>query len=97
MATAAAAVGAAMRKVTSHLMSNNAVSPESAVYFVPDRRLQRRVLGRLIRRGVVVETAPDTYYLDVPAYDEWRRGLRRRIALIFGGALLTGLAAALLA
>ena len=97
MATAAAAVGAAMRKVTSHLMSNNAVSSETAVYFVPERRLQRRVLGRLIRRGVVVETAPDTYYLDVPAYDEWRRGLRRRIALIFGGALLAGLGAALLA
>ena len=96
MATAAAAVGAAMRRVTSHLMSNNAVSPDSAVYFVPDRRLQRRVLGRLIRRGVVVETADDTYYLDVPAYDEWRRGLRRRIALIFGGVLLAGLGAALL-
>ena len=96
MATAAAAVGAAMRKVTSHLMSNDAVSPESAVYFVPDRRLQRRVLGRLIRRGVIVETAPDNYYLDVPAYDEWRRGLRRRIALILGGALLAGLGAALL-
>jgi hypothetical protein len=97
MATAAAAVGAAMRRVTSHLMSNNAVGPESSVYFVPERRLQRRVLGRLIRRGVVVETAPDTYYLDVPAYDEWRRGLRRRIALIFGGALLAGLGAVLLA
>ena len=96
MATAAAAVGVAMRRVTSHLMSNNAVSPDSAVYFVPDRRLQRRVLGRLIRRGVVVETASDTYYLDVPAYDEWRRGLRRRIALILGGALLAGLGAALL-
>lgn len=96
MATAAAAVGAAMRRVTSHLMSNNAVGAESAVYFVPDRRLQRRVLGRLIRRGVIVETAPDTYYLDVPAYDEWRRGLRRRVALILGGVMLAGLGAALL-
>lgn len=96
MATAAAAVGAAMRRVASYLMSNNAVGPDSAVYFVPDRHLQRRVLARLVRRGVVVETAPDTYYLDVPAYDEWRRGLRRRIALILGGAMLAGLGAALL-
>lgn len=96
MATAAAAVGVAMRRVTSHLMSNNAVSAESAVYFIPDRRLQRRVLARLIRRGVIVETAPDTYYLDVPAYDRWRRGLRRRIALVFGGAILAGIGAALL-
>jgi uncharacterized PurR-regulated membrane protein YhhQ (DUF165 family) len=60
-----------MRKVTSHLMSNNAVSADSAVYFVPD-------------------------YLDVPAYDRWRRNLRRRIALIFGGAVLAGIGAALL-
>lgn len=96
MATAAAAVGVAMRRVTSHLMSNNAVSAESAVYFIPDRRLQRRVLARLIRRGVIVETAPDTYYLDVPSYDRWRRGLRRRIALVFGGAILAGIGAALL-
>ena len=96
MATAAAAVGAAMRRVTSDLMSNNAVSPDSAVYFVPDRGLQRRVLARLVRRGVIIETKPDTYYLDVPAYDAWRRGLRRRIALVFGGALLAGIGVALL-
>jgi len=85
-----------MRRVTSHLMSNNAVSPETAVEFVPDRPLQQRMLARLVRRGVIVETAPDRYYLDIPAYDRWRRGLRRRVALIFGGALLAGLGAALL-
>ena len=85
-----------MRKVTSHLMSNNAVSADSAVYFIPDRRLQRRMLARLVRRGVIVETEPDHYYLDVPAYDRWRRNLRRRIALIFGGAVLAGIGAALL-
>jgi len=96
MATAAAAVGVAMRRVTSHLMSNNAVSADSAVYYVPDRRLQRRMLARLVRRGVVLETGPDLYYLDVPAYDRWRRGLRRRVALIFGGAMLAGIGAALL-
>jgi hypothetical protein len=92
MATAAVAV--AMRKVVSHLMGNNAVSPETAVRFIPDRPLQRRMLARLIRRGVIVETAPDTYYLDVPAYDAWRRGLRRRVALLMGGvaAALAGVA-----
>ena len=94
MATAAVAV--AMRKVTSHLMSNNAVSPESAVAFIPDRYLQRRMLARLVRRGVIVETAPDRYYIDIPAYDRWRRGLRRRVALLLGGVALAGLGAALL-
>lgn len=93
---ASAAVAVALRRVTSHLMSANAVSPELAVTFVPDRPIQRRMLARLVRRGVVIETGPDRYYLDVPAYDEWRRGLRRRIALILGGAMLAGLGAALL-
>ena len=54
------------------------------------------MLARLVRRGVIIETAPDRYYLDVPAYDRWRRGLRRRVALIFGGVLLAGIGAALL-
>ncbi|HLO19382.1 MAG TPA: hypothetical protein VK192_02690 [Sphingomicrobium sp.] len=93
---ASAAIAVAMRRVTSHLMSNNAVSPETAVSFVPDRLLQQRMLARLVRRGVITETAPDRYYLDVPAYDRWRRDVRRRVALILGGALLAGIGAALL-
>ena len=97
MATAAAAVAVAMRKVTSHLMSNNAVSADSAVHFVPDRRLQRRVLARLVNRGVIVESRPDTYYLDVPAYDEWRRSRRRRVAFAMGGVAAIAAIAALLA
>jgi len=97
MATAAAAVGAAMRKVISHLMSANAVSPESAIYFVPDRRLQRRIIARLIRRGVIVETKPDTYYIDIPAYDRWRRSMRGRAALLIGGVAVVGAIAALIA
>jgi hypothetical protein len=97
MATAAAVVGAAIRRVTSHLMSNNAVSPDSAVYYVPDRHIRRRVLARLVRRGVIVETEPDTYYLDVPAFDEWRRTRRKRVAFAMGGVAAIAAIAALLA
>ncbi|HYX47656.1 MAG TPA: hypothetical protein VE820_12650 [Sphingomicrobium sp.] len=93
---ASAAVAVALRRVVSHLMANNAVSPESSVHFIPDRPLQRRMLARLIRRGVIVETGPDRYFIDIPAYDHWRRGLRRRVAMIFGGLLLAGVGAALL-
>lgn len=93
---ASAAVAVALRRVVSHLMTNNAVSPESSVHFIPDRPIQRRMLARLIRRGVVIETGPDRYFIDIPAYDRWRRGLRRRIAMIFGGVLLAGMGAALL-
>ena len=97
MATAAAAVAAARRRVISHLMEANAVTPESAIYFVPDRRLQRRIIARLIRRGVIVETKPDTYYIDIPAYDRWRRSMRGRAALAIGGVILLGALAAALA
>lgn len=98
MATAAAAaVAAARRKVISHLMQNNAVSAGTAVRWVPDRRLQRRVLERFVRRAVVVETAPDTYYLDLPQYDSWRRSVRRRAAVAVGGVAALAAVLALLA
>ena len=88
MATAAAAVAAARRRVISHFMQRNSVAPASAVQWVPERRLQRRQLDRLVRTGVLIETGRDTYYLDIPAYDRWRGRVRHRIAF-----LLLGLAA----
>ena len=97
MATAAAAVVArARREVTSHFMQRNAVSPDSAVRWVPDRRLERRILNRFVRRGVLVEVREDTYYLDVPAYDRWRRSARKRFAIALGGvAAVAAIVAAL--
>jgi len=86
-----------MRRVTEHLMSNNAVSAQSAIYYVPDRRIRRRVLERLVRRGVIVQTEPDTYYLDVPVYEEWRRSRRKRVAIAMGGVAAIAAIAALLA
>lgn len=97
MATAAAVVAAAMRRVIEHLMSNNAVSADSAVYYVPDRRIRRRMLDRLVRRGVIVETEADHYYIDVPAYQEWRRSRRKRVAFAMGGVAAIAAIAALLA
>ena len=95
MATAAVAV--AIRSVISHLMSNDAVRSESAVHYVPERHLQRKLLARLVRRGVIVETGPDRYYLDMPAYDRWRRRLRRRMALLMGGVGLVAVLAGVFA
>lgn len=98
MATAAAAIVAkARREVVSHLMQNNAVSEGSAVRWVPDRRIQRRMLDRLVRRGVIVRTADDSYYLDVPAYDDWKTSLRRRAAIAVGGVAVIGAILAALA
>ena len=98
MATAAAAVVAkARRDVTSHFMQRNAVSSDAAVQWVPDRRLQRRVLDRFVRQGVLIEVAPDTYYLDVPAYDRWRRSARKRMAIALAGVAAIAAAVAALA
>jgi hypothetical protein len=77
-------------------MQANAVDPGSASRFVPDRRIQRRMLGRMVRQGVIVETAPDTYFLDLPAYDDWKRRLRRRIALLVGSAAAVAVIAGLI-
>jgi len=98
MATAAAAVVArARRDVVSHFMQRNAVNPGAAVSWVPDRHIERRMLARFVNRGVIVETAPDTYYLDPPAYDDWRHSVRKRTGMAVVAVALIGAAAALLA
>ena len=71
-------------------MQENAVSAASASRWIPDRELQQRMLARFVRRGVIVETAPDTYYLDLPAYDDWKRTVRKRAAFAILGVLLVG-------
>jgi len=95
MASAAAAVVAkARRDVISHFMQANAVSSDSAATWVPNRPLQQRMLERFLDRGVIVETGKDTYYLDLPEYDRWRRSIRRRLAFVVLGV---SIAAAVLA
>ena len=91
MATAAAAVVArAQRDVISYFMERNAVTAQAALHWIPDRSLNSRMVARLVRRGVLVETASDIYYLDVPAYDRWRRTARKRAAMLAGGVVLVG-------
>jgi hypothetical protein len=52
------------------------------------------MLERFLDRGVIVETGKDTYYLDLPEYDRWRRSIRRRLAFVVLGV---SIAAAVLA
>ena len=90
MATAAAVVAKARRDVVSHFMQQNAVSPAQALQWVPDRRIRRRALARFVRQGVIIETGQDTYFLDVPAYDRWRRSTRKRVAMALAGVAAVG-------
>lgn len=97
MATAAAAVVAkARRDVVSHFMQQNAVSASAAIGWVPDRHVRRSALARFVRQGVIVETSASTYYLDVPAYDRWRRASRKRLAVALAGVAAVGAAIAAL-
>lgn len=89
MATAAI-VAKARRDVVSHFMQQNAVSPAQALQWVPDRRIRRRALARFVRQGVLIETGQDTYFLDVPAYDRWRRSTRKRVAMALAGVAAVG-------
>ena len=91
MASAAAAVVAkARRDVVSHFMQQNAVSPAQAIQWVPDRFVKRRALARFVRQGVIIETGQDTFFLDVPAYDRWRRSMRKRLAVTLAGVAALG-------
>ena len=86
MATAAAAmIAKARRDVIDHLLVAQAVSAGSAISYLPPRRIERSQLQRLTRRGVCHETQPGTYWVDLPAYVDWRAAMRRRVALIAVG------------
>lgn len=81
MATAAAAVVAkARRDVVDHFMHADAVTPDKAVGYSPQRRLHRRQFARLVAGGILIESAPGRWHLDMPAYAAQAKK-RRRFAL----------------
>jgi len=88
----AAAMARARRRVVSHFMSQNAVSPEKAVSFSPERRMEKRFFDRLCDKGVIVPVANGGWYLDVPKFDTYQRSRRKRMGMVLAG-LATALAA----
>lgn len=71
MATSAvaAAVARARRNIQHHFFSNDAVRPDRAVSFEPQRHIEHRQFERMMRRGIIHEVKPGLYWLDVVAYD----------------------------
>jgi hypothetical protein len=81
MATAATAVVAkARRRIIDHFMGADAVSPESAVAFVPQRLVVERQFARFERAGVVRRTDDGRYWIDIPSYRKWENSRRLRVA-----------------
>jgi hypothetical protein len=96
-AGAAGAMARARRRLISHFMSNDAVSADKAIGYAPDRGIERRLLERLIDAGVLHVGKAGTYWLDIPAYDEWSKSRRRRAGIMVGAAVAVGAALALFA
>ena len=84
----AAAAAQARRRVISHFMSSNAVSPEKAVPFTADRRLEQSFFNRLRDRGFILPGTNGGYYLDVPAYDAFQQARLKRLRLFLLGLAL---------
>lgn len=97
VATAAAAVMAkARRDVVDHFMANNAVSSESAVGYEPSRRMQRRMIERMQRDGVLVAAGHGRWFIDIPRYRAGVNSRRKRVLGAVGLVILTVAGAALL-
>ncbi|MFL6760793.1 hypothetical protein [Sphingomonas sp.] len=80
MATAVTAIIAkAQRRIIDHFMSADAVSPESAVAFVPKRLVAERQFARFQRAGVVRTTEDGRYWIDIPSYRKWENSRRLRV------------------
>jgi hypothetical protein len=70
MATsAAAAMARARRDIQHHFFSHDAVRPDRAVDFEPERMIERRQFERMLDRGIIRQANDGRYWLDVVAYD----------------------------
>jgi hypothetical protein len=57
----------AARRVAEHFLRANAVGPEGAVDYPPERFVRARAFERLKDRGVLRAGQGGRYYLDAPA------------------------------
>lgn len=71
----------AERRVVTKMMLANAVSPDNATSLDGLRWLQARRLAKLIDKGVVRESQPGRYYLEIPAMAEHLTARRQRAAI----------------
>lgn len=65
-------------RVVERLVVRQALSPATALAYQPQGRFERWLLGRLLRRGAVIETAPGRYYLDAARYTAQNVAWERR-------------------
>jgi hypothetical protein len=91
MATAVTAlIARARRDIQHHFFSSDAVRPERSVPFVANNRIEQRQFEQMCAKGIIRESSPGKFWLDVVEYDDEvrRRMAKLRIALLLSvGAL----------
>ncbi len=74
-------VARARRNVISHCMSCDDVSAAKAVSYTPRRPVERRMLDRYARTGVIVPTKGSACYIDVASNDSYSNSRRRNVGV----------------
>lgn len=97
-ANAAPIIGAvvmrARRQIIDQLAEAGATSEATAVPLAPERRLDRKALEFLCRRGLVVEPQPGRYFVRLEAAHEWHRQLHRRAFIVMATVIVLVIALA---
>jgi hypothetical protein len=78
-----AAVARTRRRIAEHFLIHEAISPETALAFVPESGIQRTQFSWMQRNGLMHEAGPGCYWLDAPAFAAREEERRRRITLVF--------------
>ncbi len=98
---AAGAAGAAMtrarRRLIAHFKDKGATGADAAVAYAPERGIERRLLEQLVRKGVLHQTKPGIYWMDITALGLWTKARRRRAGALVGAAVALGAAIGFLA
>lgn len=85
---------AAEKKLLDTFRHAGATSPEAAMPL--DERISRAQLKSLLRRGIIVESVPDRYYLDEAGITREQQGHLKAGVAILAILVLLSLAAVLL-
>ena len=83
----AAAAAAARRRVLDAFRAANATSPERAIGFQPQRRMEERYFDSLVDCGGIVGTDKGTFWLDESKVAQHSARRHKRAAMILGGVL----------
>lgn len=74
-----AVVGRARRRVVAHFADAHAITPGDAVPYRPERLIDGRQFEHLLERGVLHESRPGEYWLELPALKADEDARRRRL------------------